>query len=101
MRLAHVMPCALPFEYLRNKRVHQRQAPAGENVRHMVTRIQCLLCTLLICFGASRAMGQTSLAEFQKLLQDKGTFSESDFAAIERSRSVVRLAPVSDKREVA
>ena len=67
----------------------------------MLTRIQYLLCVLLLCFTASVALGQASSAEFQKILQEKAAFEQADFAALELNRPVVRLAPVADKREVA
>ena len=67
----------------------------------MVIRLRSLLiCTLLISFGATTALAQGSVAEFQKLLQQKAAFDETDFAALQRE-PVVRLAPTSDKREVA
>lgn len=64
-----------------------------------LTRI--LLCTWLICVGASAVFAQGSVAEFQKLLQEKAAFDETDFAALQLNQPIVRLAPVSDKREVA
>ena len=67
----------------------------------MVTRINCLLCTFLVCVVASSAAAQASLTEFQKALQEKAAFQETDFAALQLNRPVVRLAPVADKREIA
>lgn len=67
----------------------------------MVTRIKCLLCTLLLGLPASTAWAQSSLPEFQKALQEKAAFQEKDFAALQLNRPVVRIAPVSDKSEVA
>ncbi len=67
----------------------------------MLTRNKYLLCVLLVCFGCTTGMAQTSVAEFQKLLQEKAAFDQKDFAALESSQPVVRLTPVSDKREVA
>jgi hypothetical protein len=68
----------------------------------MLTRIQYLLCTSVFCVAAaSTGMGQTSFAEFQKILQEKSNFEQADFAALQFSQPIVRLAPVSDKREVA
>ena len=67
----------------------------------MLTRKQYLLCTLLVCLGASTALAQTSLTEFQQLLREKAAFDEPDFAALQLNQPVVRLAPTSDKREVA
>ncbi|HSK65131.1 MAG TPA: hypothetical protein VK893_14860 [Pyrinomonadaceae bacterium] len=56
-----------------------------------------------ICCVAAVTQGQTSFAEFQKALnsQQPGGFSETDFAALQRGESVVKRAPVQDKREVA
>ena len=67
----------------------------------MLTRIQCLLCTLLIGLGASSTVAQTSLAEFQRVLREKAAFAETDFAALQHNQPVARLAPTSDKREIA
>ena len=67
----------------------------------MLTRIKCLLCTLLVGLAASTALAQASLSDFQKALEEKATFRDADFAALQLNRPVVRLAPVSDKREIA
>jgi hypothetical protein len=55
----------------------------------------------LLCSAAAITQGQTSLAELQQLLQEKAAFNEKDFAALQRGESIVKLAPVQDKREVA
>lgn len=76
--------------------------PGRKKSLRMLTRIQYLLCTSAICIvAASTGMGQTSFAEFQKILQEKANFEQTDFAALQFSQPIVRLAPVSDKREVA
>ena len=67
----------------------------------MLTRNKYLLCTLLVCLGAGTALAQASVAEFQQLLREKASFGEPDFAALQLNQPVVRLAPTSDKREVA
>jgi len=67
----------------------------------MLTRNQYLLCTLLVCIGASTALAQASLAEFHQVLREKGSFDEPDFAALQLNQPVVRLAPATDKREIA
>jgi hypothetical protein len=68
----------------------------------MLTRIQYLLCTSVICIvAASAGMGQTSFAEFQKILHEKANFEQADLAALQFSQPIVRIAPVFDKREVA
>lgn len=67
----------------------------------MLTRNQYLLCTLLLCFVATTGLAQTSITEFQKVLAEKASFQETDFAALQANQPVVRLAPVSNKREIA
>jgi hypothetical protein len=72
-----------------------------KTVFRKLTCIKCLVCILLLCLGADNALGQASVAEFRKFLNEKGAFDETDFATLERDQTVVRLGPVSDKREVA
>ena len=68
----------------------------------MLTRIKLVLCALvLVCLAANIVWSQTSLREFHKALQEKAAFQETDFAALQLNRPVVRLAPASDKREIA
>ena len=67
----------------------------------MVTRINWFRCALLICVGVNTSLAQESRGEFQKLLQARAAFEATDFAAVEQNQPVVRLSPVSDKREVA
>ena len=67
----------------------------------MLTRINYLLCTLLVCLAANTVWSQTSLTEFQKALHEKAAFEAKDFAALKLNQPVVRLAPTSDKREIA
>ena len=67
----------------------------------MLTRNQYLLCTLLVCLAANGALAQASMAEFQQVLREKALFDEPDFASLQLNQPVVRLAPTSDKREVA
>jgi len=67
----------------------------------MLTRNQYLLCTVLVCFAASTTFAQASMSEFQQVLREKGSFEDHDFAALQRNQAVVRLAPTSEKREVA
>ena len=67
----------------------------------MLTRNQYLLCALLVCLVATTGLAQTSITEFQKVLAEKASFQETDFAALQANQPVVRLAPVSNKREIA
>jgi len=55
----------------------------------------------MICLCATLSWAQASLAEFQKALQEKAAFQKTDFAALQLNQPVVRLAPASDKREIA
>lgn len=70
----------------------------------MFTRSQSLpvagtLC-MLLCLAAN-ATAQTSANEFQRILHEKATFEASDFAALEQGQTVVKLTPISEKREIA
>ena len=67
----------------------------------MLTRNQYLLCTLLLCLGTGSAFAQASMADFQQVLREKASFDETDFTAMQLNQPVVRLAPTTDKREVA
>jgi len=67
----------------------------------MLTRINWLLCTSLVCVAANAVWAQSSLSEFQKALHEKAAFEEKDFAALQLNQPVVRLAPASNKREIA
>jgi len=46
-------------------------------------------------------MAQATFAELQQVLQQKASFAAADFAALQHQQTVVRLAPVSDKGEIA
>jgi hypothetical protein len=67
----------------------------------MLTRNKYLLCTLLVCLGASTALAQRSLAEFQQVLREKASIDEPGFAELQLNQPVVRLVPTTDKSEVA
>src|ERR1044072_3123749 len=67
----------------------------------MLTRNQTILCTLLVCIGASTVLAQTSSVEFQKALSKKAAFEETDFAALQLNHPVVRSIPTSNKAEIA
>jgi len=55
----------------------------------------------LLCSAAISANAQTSFTELQNALREKAAFAETDFAALARGESIVKLAPVQDEREVA
>jgi len=71
----------------------------------MLTRVRHLpvfvLAFALLCSAALTIDGQTSQAELQKVLQDKAAFADTDFAALQRGETIVKLAPAQDKREIA
>jgi hypothetical protein len=67
----------------------------------MLTRINWLLCTSLVCVAANVVWAQSSLSDFQKALHEKAAFEETDFEALQLNQPVVRLAPTSAKREIA
>jgi hypothetical protein len=71
----------------------------------MLTRVSHLSVLVLTCAllfaAASTIQGQTSIAELQQVLQQKAAFQETDLAALQRGETIVKLAPVQDKREVA
>jgi hypothetical protein len=59
------------------------------------------VCAIISLGPNSIALAQNSVGEFQKILRDKATFNEVDFAALAKGEPVVRLLPVNDKKEVA
>jgi hypothetical protein len=75
----------------------------------MLTRVHSLpvACTIgvLVCLGlmttASAALAQSSNSELQQILSQKAAFGAADFAALEQGRTIVKLTPITDKREVA
>ena len=71
----------------------------------MLTRVRHLQVFVLVygllCSAAITAAGQTSPAELQRVLAEKAAFAETDFAALARGETIVKLAPVQDKREIA
>ena len=71
----------------------------------MLTRVRHLPILVMACAvlsaATSAAQAQTSLPELKKILREKVAFEETDFAALQRGETIVTLAPVQDKREVA
>lgn len=62
---------------------------------------QFVAISILFWFGAVTSLGQPSVEEFRNVLRDQAAFTTDDLLAIERGEIVVRLLPVTDKREVA
>lgn len=60
-----------------------------------------VMACAVMCIMTTPAIAQTSLAELQKLLQEKGTFDETALAALQRGETVVRRATAQEKREIA
>jgi len=69
----------------------------------MLTRVSHLPVLVLVCglLCGATAQAQTSLAELQQLLQAKTAFDNADFAALQRGETVVKLAPIQEKQEIA
>jgi hypothetical protein len=67
----------------------------------MVATLSCLLASMLIGLAATGTLAQTSTAEFQRILSEKAAFEPADFAAVEQGQTIVKLTPITDKREVA
>src|SRR5687768_2818736 len=71
----------------------------------MLTRVHSLsvicIVSALLCLTASNAWAQSSAGEFQRILNEKATFEAADFAALEQGHTIVKLTPITDKREVA
>ncbi len=71
----------------------------------MLTRGQYLkvVCVTyaLVSLAATATHAQTSATDFQRILHDKAALEAADFAALEQGQTVVKLVPITDKREVA
>jgi len=71
----------------------------------MLTRVHslpvaCIVATLVFV-AATGALAQSSTTEFQRILAEKAAFGPADFAALEQGQTIVKLTPITDKREVA
>lgn len=73
--------------------------------RNMVTRGLALLTVsilcALVCLSTNTALAQSSSGEFQRILNEKAAFEPADFAALEKGQTIVKLTPITDKREIA
>ena len=71
----------------------------------MVTRGRYLsiVCIALSLFSlsATSTFAQYSIEDFQRILQEKAALETADFTALPQGQTVVQLAPITDKREVA
>lgn len=71
----------------------------------MVTRVHAIPATCivaaLVCLTATGAFAQSSTSEFQRILSEKAAFEPADFAAVDQGQTIVKLTPITDKREVA
>lgn len=71
----------------------------------MLTRVRCLTVVwtaiALALLASTSTHAQTSVAEFQQILQEKAALDAADFAALEQGQTVVKAAPITDKREIA
>ena len=74
----------------------------------MLTRVNSLpvvcVVSVLVCLAATAgntALAQSSANEFQRILNEKAAFEAADFAALEQGQTIVKLTPITDKRELA
>lgn len=75
----------------------------------MLTRVHSLPVAftigVLVCLGvmttASAALAQSSTGELQQILSQKASFQAADFVALQQGETIVKLTPITDKREVA
>ena len=67
-------------------------------LRRMLTLI---VFTAIASLSPDLALAQNSVSEFYNILRQKVAFNESDLTHLGQGQPVVRLLPVTDKREVA
>ncbi len=73
----------------------------------MLTRVNSLpvvfVVGALVCLASAgnTALAQSSAADFQRILNEKAAFQAADFAALEQGETIVKLTPITDKRELA
>ena len=79
-----------------------RPAAAGDQ---MLSLQHCLLVLIrafaLLWLGANTCLAQGTIANFQRVLDDKAGLEQTDVAALDRGETVVKLLPGPDKREIA
>ena len=70
-------------------------------LRGIIKLILFIAVVSLIPLSAKTSRAQSSLAEFQRLLREKESFSDADLAKLQEGQTVVKVRPAQDKREVA
>jgi len=60
-----------------------------------------IVFSAMVSLCTNSALAQNSISEFRDVLPTKIALNESDFATLAAGQTVVRLLPVTDKREVA
>jgi hypothetical protein len=56
---------------------------------------------MIVGLAANGALAQSSTSDLQRILYEKAAFEPADFAALQHGHTVVKLTPITDKREVA
>ena len=69
----------------------------------MVTRVHvvCIAVALLSLAPTNSTLAQSSVADFHRILHEKAALETADFTALQQGQTIVKLAPITDKREVA
>ncbi len=71
----------------------------------MLTRFRSLpvafIVLALVGLATTGALAQSSTSELQRILSEKAAFEPADFAALQQGQTIVKLTPITDKREVA
>jgi len=68
---------------------------------HTRRMLALIAFSAMAALSTNSALAQKSISEFHDVLRAKVAFNESDFATLAQGQTVVRLLPVTDKREVA
>jgi hypothetical protein len=67
----------------------------------MPIRVRSLPVALIALALATQALAQSSTSELQRILSEKAGFEPADFVALQQGQTIVKLTPITDKREVA
>jgi hypothetical protein len=63
--------------------------------------LKTIVLTIFVLTGTYLTKAQTSIENFQKILRNQTNFTNDNFSSLEKGETVVKLLPVTDKKEVA